>query len=228
MDAVPAMGSQIARQGSRGHHPQARLRSGVGGGLQLPRCAVPLPAWHPPALCRGLRKPHAQTAVMAHPHKHTSIQNPKGGLQPYSSTTSSQQQHAAAGGAGAPQARVNEYYHHLAQYEHPGPDAGQYLAELPRVLHNDIKLAAYGAPLGGVPLFGGCEPGFLMALVARLSLLLYMPGERIYREGQVGHEMYLISKVGGRGGRGRCAAWMKVLRVTCWRGTCCAAGTASH
>lgn len=91
---------------------------------------------------------------------------------------------------------MSEYYNHLAQYEHPGPDAGQYLAELPRVLHNEVKIAAYGRLLIEVPLFLGCEPGFLEALVSRLVLALHMPCERIYQEGDMGHDMYFISKVG--------------------------------
>ncbi len=46
-----------------------------------------------------------------------------------------------------------------------------------------------------VPLFAGCENAFIAQLVMRLKLTVLMPSEIIFRIGDVGHEMYFISKV---------------------------------
>jgi len=47
-----------------------------------------------------------------------------------------------------------------------------------------------------VPLFEGCESAFISQLVMRLKLSVFLPGEDIFHIGDVGHEMYFITKVG--------------------------------
>jgi len=46
-----------------------------------------------------------------------------------------------------------------------------------------------------VPLFEGCESAFIAQLVMRLKLGVFLPGEDIFHIGDVGHEMYFITKV---------------------------------
>lgn len=46
-----------------------------------------------------------------------------------------------------------------------------------------------------VPLFKECEPAFIAQLVIRLRLAVFLPSEVIFRIGDVGHEMYFITKV---------------------------------
>ncbi len=46
-----------------------------------------------------------------------------------------------------------------------------------------------------MPLFADCEAAFITQLVMRLKLSVYMTGEVIFRVGDVGHEIYLVSKV---------------------------------
>lgn len=46
-----------------------------------------------------------------------------------------------------------------------------------------------------VPLFKECEEAFITQLVMRLKLGVFLPGEIIFRIGDVGHEMYFITKV---------------------------------
>lgn len=61
-----------------------------------------------------------------------------------------------------------------------------------------------------VPLFKDCEPAFITQLVIRLRLAVFLPGEVIFRIGDVGHEMYFITKVPLRPRRGaarRMTAW---------------------
>lgn len=44
-------------------------------------------------------------------------------------------------------------------------------------------------------LLAGCEPAFVQALAARMRVVMATPEEVIFREGDVGHEMYIIRKV---------------------------------
>ena len=49
-----------------------------------------------------------------------------------------------------------------------------------------------------VPLFKDCEEAFIRHLVMRLRLQVYLEGEIVFRMGDVGHEMYFITKVRAR------------------------------
>ena len=46
-----------------------------------------------------------------------------------------------------------------------------------------------------VPLFKDCEEAFIRYLVMKLKLHVYLQGEIVFHMGDVGHEMYFISKV---------------------------------
>lgn len=46
-----------------------------------------------------------------------------------------------------------------------------------------------------VPLFQDCDKAFIAQLVMRLKLNVFLPGENIFHIGDVGHEMYFITKV---------------------------------
>lgn len=55
--------------------------------------------------------------------------------------------------------------------------------------------AFYGLPLlAQVPLFKDCEDAFITQLVMRLKMGVFLPGEVIFNIGDVGHEMYFITK----------------------------------
>ena len=47
-----------------------------------------------------------------------------------------------------------------------------------------------------VPLFKDCEEAFIRYLVMKLKLHVYLQGEIVFHMGDVGHEMYFITKVG--------------------------------
>ena len=49
--------------------------------------------------------------------------------------------------------------------------------------------------LSQVPLFKDCEEAFIRYLVMKLKLHVYLQGEIVFHMGDVGHEMYFISKV---------------------------------
>lgn len=46
-----------------------------------------------------------------------------------------------------------------------------------------------------MPLFQDCEDAFISQLVMRLKLGVFLPSEVIFKIGDVGHEMYFITKV---------------------------------
>mmetsp|Transcript_24891 Transcript_24891/g.69399 ORF Transcript_24891/g.69399 Transcript_24891/m.69399 type:complete len:684 (+) Transcript_24891:286-2337(+) len=92
------------------------------------------------------------------------------------------------------QERVQEYFDYLATFSHPGPEGMRVLGELPTSLYEDICALLHVRVIRKVPPFKDCEEPFIMQLVTRLSPAVYMPGETIFRGGDVGHEMYLISK----------------------------------
>ena len=50
-------------------------------------------------------------------------------------------------------------------------------------------------PCVQVPLFQECEDAFIHALVMRLKMTVFSPGESIFQIADVGHDMYFITKV---------------------------------
>ena len=68
------------------------------------------------------------------------------------------------------------------------------LGELPTSMYEDICAILHVRAIRKVPPFKDCEEPFIMQLVTCLTPAVYMPGETIFRGGDVGHEMYLISK----------------------------------
>mmetsp|Transcript_5229 Transcript_5229/g.11435 ORF Transcript_5229/g.11435 Transcript_5229/m.11435 type:complete len:751 (+) Transcript_5229:346-2598(+) len=90
--------------------------------------------------------------------------------------------------------RVDDYFEYLTQHSHPGPDGMQLVSQLPSSMFQDISSWMYTDLVKKVPLFKECEEAFLKALVVRLKLSVYLPGEIIFRIGDVGHEMYFITK----------------------------------
>eukprot|EP00873_Tetraselmis_striata_P036314 jgi/Tetstr1/456578/TSEL_043296.t1 len=92
------------------------------------------------------------------------------------------------------QERVQEYFDYLSTFSHPGPEGMHVLSELPTSLYEDICALLHVRAIRKVPPFKNCEEPFIMQLVVKLKASVYMPGETIFRGGDVGHEMYLISK----------------------------------
>eukprot|EP00798_Chlamydomonas_sp_ICE-L_P014218 gene14218-20188_t len=77
---------------------------------------------------------------------------------------------------------------------HPGPDGMLLFNQLPPSMHHDITYFMYGDLVKKVPLFEDCEVAFILQLVVRMKMTVYQPGEAVFQIGDVGHEMYFISK----------------------------------
>lgn len=66
------------------------------------------------------------------------------------------------------------------------------LAILPERLQAEINMNAHLDTLRRVRFFQDCEPGLLVALLNKLTLQMFNPGEYICRKGDVGKEMYIV------------------------------------
>eukprot|EP00741_Cyanophora_paradoxa_P005049 tig00000851_g4891.t1 len=75
-----------------------------------------------------------------------------------------------------------------------GLDDREILGDLPPHLQNEIARYLNREILQKVPLFSNADTGFLSELVTRLKPRLYGPGEYIVPYGEVGREMFFISR----------------------------------
>ncbi|EFJ50497.1 hypothetical protein VOLCADRAFT_88908 [Volvox carteri f. nagariensis] len=89
-------------------------------------------------------------------------------------------------------AKVQAYFSHMVQHDHPGPEGVNFLSELPAALHAEVLSSVFEPLLTRVQLFTVCEQPFIWRLARQLRLILFMPRAVIYEEGSVGHEMFVI------------------------------------
>lgn len=68
------------------------------------------------------------------------------------------------------------------------------LAALPDKLKAEIAIRVHMDTLKQVRIFQDCEPGLLEALVLKLRLQVFSPGDYICRKGDVGKEMYIVKR----------------------------------
>lgn len=91
------------------------------------------------------------------------------------------------------QRRVRSYYDY-SWARTKDLDEGAILKDLPSALRVEISLYLHREVLAKVPIFQGAEQGFLNALVMMLKPVIAAPGDHIIRFGDVGKEMYFISR----------------------------------
>lgn len=68
------------------------------------------------------------------------------------------------------------------------------MACLPDRLKAEIAIHVHLDTLKRVDIFQNTEAGFLCELVLRLKPVLFSPGDYVCRKGEVGHEMYIVSR----------------------------------
>ncbi|CAD7076772.1 unnamed protein product [Hermetia illucens] len=73
-------------------------------------------------------------------------------------------------------------------------DEERVLAALPDKLKAEIAIRVHMETLKQVRIFQDCEPGLLEALVLKLKLQVFSPGDYICRKGDVGKEMYIVKR----------------------------------
>ncbi|CAD7696775.1 unnamed protein product [Ostreobium quekettii] len=92
------------------------------------------------------------------------------------------------------QQRIHDYFDYLGTYAHPGTDGMAFLKELPCSIFEDVAVWLYQDMLQGIPLFRHCDVEFITRLATSLRVEVYMPGETVFRYGDVGDEMYIVMK----------------------------------
>jgi cyclic nucleotide gated channel len=73
-------------------------------------------------------------------------------------------------------------------------DEERVLAALPDKLKAEIAIRVHMDTLRQVRIFQDCEPGLLEALVLKLKLQVFSPGDYICRKGDVGKELYIVKR----------------------------------
>ncbi|XP_050360966.1 cyclic nucleotide-gated cation channel subunit A-like [Nymphalis io] len=73
-------------------------------------------------------------------------------------------------------------------------DEENVLSSLPDKLKAEIAIRVHLDTLRKVLIFQDCEPGLLEALVLKLKLQVFSPGDYICRKGDVGKEMYIVKR----------------------------------
>ncbi|KAJ9464842.1 Cyclic nucleotide-gated cation channel [Diplonema papillatum] len=91
------------------------------------------------------------------------------------------------------QNRIKEYYTYLWQTRR-GLDEGSLIRELPDYLQEEVSLFLNKEIISKVPLFHECDEQFKSAVVVKLIPTVLLPESFIVRKGEVGREMYFISR----------------------------------
>jgi voltage-gated potassium channel len=88
--------------------------------------------------------------------------------------------------------KVNSFYHYVWTTR-SGRDQEESFAELPESLRTEIALHLNRRILKKVPLFQDASEEFLQEIVLLLEPRLYMPGDLVFREGDLGDAMFFVS-----------------------------------
>lgn len=89
--------------------------------------------------------------------------------------------------------KVIEYYTYITR-SNKDSEALMLLRELPPSMFADIANYLHRDMVEKVPMFHGCNPGFITALVTRLVPHVYLANQVIIRAGDIGKEAYFISR----------------------------------
>ncbi|MCB1168225.1 MAG: ion transporter [Leptospiraceae bacterium] len=91
------------------------------------------------------------------------------------------------------QDRIRNYYNYLWE-SRLGYDEFSFLKDLPRSLQMEVALALNRHIIERMPLLRGAPDSLVREIVLRLTPLVFTPGDFVFRLGDPGKEMYMISK----------------------------------
>ncbi|GFR48311.1 hypothetical protein Agub_g10192 [Astrephomene gubernaculifera] len=94
--------------------------------------------------------------------------------------------------------RVQAFYDYITSFNHPSAEGLGFLSELTKGINEDLHMFLHEEPLKRIYLFKDCETAFIRSLGMRMKIVTFIPREIIFRQGDLGHEMYII--------RGGCVA----------------------
>jgi hypothetical protein len=89
--------------------------------------------------------------------------------------------------------KLRRYYKYMWESRR-GYDENMIIRDLPSALQKELAMHIHADVLEKVPLFRGATDGFMKEIVMKLTPAMFTPGDFIFREGEVGHNMYFISK----------------------------------
>ncbi|MBI9101108.1 MAG: ion transporter [Spirochaetales bacterium] len=93
----------------------------------------------------------------------------------------------------AMQKRINDYYEYLWDNRR-GYDESSVLSDLPKSLKTTVSLFLNREIIEKVPLFKGASDEFLTELILTLEPVIYTPGDYVMKKGEMGFDMFFISK----------------------------------
>lgn len=91
------------------------------------------------------------------------------------------------------QKRVNNYYDYLWESRR-GYNEASVIRELPISLKTMVSLQINREIIEKVPLFNGASKSFLKEIIMNLEPVIFTPGDYVIRSGEIGYEMYFISR----------------------------------
>lgn len=91
------------------------------------------------------------------------------------------------------QQKIRLYYEYLWETKRGSPEQ-EILNVLPRSLKVEVAIALHSELLKKVPLFQNAELSLIRQLVLHLEPNIYLPGDIIFHQGEIGHGMYFIAK----------------------------------
>ncbi|TMW58778.1 hypothetical protein Poli38472_006923 [Pythium oligandrum] len=90
--------------------------------------------------------------------------------------------------------RIHEYYTHLwSHYESLDGDISGFSRELSHTLALEVGLCRYMNLIVDVPFWKDCSPDFVMQIVLQLDVRVYLPDDFVFRQGEVGNELFMIN-----------------------------------
>jgi len=89
--------------------------------------------------------------------------------------------------------KLRRYYRYMWESRR-GYDENLLLKDLPSALQKELAMHIHAEVLEKIPIFRGAEDGFIKEIVMKLVPAMFTPGDIIFREGEIGHNMYFISK----------------------------------
>ncbi len=91
------------------------------------------------------------------------------------------------------QKRVDDYYNYLWESRR-GYDESSVLQDLPSSLKTSVSIFLNKEMIEKVPLFKGADDSLIREIILLLEPVVYTPGDYVVREGDIGYDMFFISK----------------------------------
>lgn len=89
--------------------------------------------------------------------------------------------------------RINDYYDYLWETRR-GYDETSVVDELPYSLRVQVVLELHREIISKVPIFAGASQAFIREIILNMESVVFTPGDYVVRKGEIGAEMYFISR----------------------------------